>query len=99
MANPTFTNIFGVDQTATTSALTALGVTAPATDARLAAHQIIALLQSSLNTFVGAGLPLPLASYSILKEADNIDIDTQRQIFTFTFDMKIAATTVEDEPA
>ena len=97
MANPTFTNIFGVDQTATTSALTALGVTAPATDARLAAHQIIALLQSSLNTFVGAGLPL--ASYSILKEADNIDIDTQRQIFTFTFDMKIAATTVEDEPA
>jgi hypothetical protein len=97
MTNPTSNNIFGVDSTDVTDALTSLGVTTPATDARLAAHQIVDLLHTKVDAFVAANAPL--TSYSVVKEADNIDIDTQRQIFTFTFDMKIAATTVEDEPA
>lgn len=97
MANPTFVNILGVDSTAAATALTALGVATPANDARLAAHQIVELLQTKHDAFVDASGAL--TSYSVLREADNIDIDTQRQIFTFTFDMKIAATTVENEPA
>lgn len=97
MANPTPTNIFGVDATAMAEALDSLGVTSPATDARLAAHQIVQLLQTKLAAFNAANTPL--RTYSITKEADNIDIDTQQQIFTFTFDLKIAATTFDDEPA
>lgn len=97
MANPTSANIFGVDSTAVTDALTSLGISTPATDARLAAHQIVDLLQSKLDTYNASNTPL--ITYAIVKEADNIDIDTQRQIFTITFDLKIAATTVDDEPA
>jgi len=96
MPNPAFIDLFGLNADSVTDALTALAVTNPATDARLAVHQIIQLLQTKHDAFVDANGSL--TTFSMVREADNIDIDTQRQIFTITFDMKIAATTVENEP-
>lgn len=97
MANPTFDQLFGTNQTPTNEALALLGITPAVTDARLAVQRIVALLEENYAALSAANVNL--STYSILKEAENVDIDTQRQIFTFTFDMKIAATTVEDEPA
>ena len=97
MANPTFDAIFGIESENVGLALTTLGITDSITDARLAAQKLIELLHTNYAVLVDG--TTNLSTYSVLKEADNIDIDTQRQIFTFTFDMKIAATTVEDEPA
>lgn len=97
MANPTHLDIFDADSMEVNSALTQLGFASNPTDARLAAHMIINRLYTAHTDFVAANAPL--STYVITKEADNIDIDTQRQIFTFTFDMAIAATSVENEPA
>lgn len=96
MANPTSEQIFGVNTAAVDTALTALGLTNPTGDARLAAQKIVSRLQENYETLVSG--TANLNTYDVAKEAENIDTDTQRQIYTFTIDMKLTAISVDNEP-
>ncbi|WP_055077260.1 hypothetical protein [Pseudanabaena sp. 'Roaring Creek'] len=95
MSNPTSTQLLNVADTALASALTSLGL--PATsDARLAIREILNALQTQYATNFGA--TAPLVTYTSSKSAQNIDLETQRETYTFTVDMAISLTAPKDEP-
>lgn len=94
MQNPTFEQIIGKNQADSHSALTLLGV-AVNDDARLTFQRLMARLVSQYNALSLSGGKLK--TYSAEVAVENIDIDTQKQTFIITFDMKLSAVYPEPE--
>jgi hypothetical protein len=95
MANPTPQTILGVPEGTVSAILTNLNL-APTTDARLATREILNVLHQNYQT--NFALTAPLQTYTVAKSATNIDLNTQRETYTFTVDLALVATSVIDEP-
>lgn len=95
MANPTSETILGVAEGTVSAILTDLSLPAT-TDARLATREILNALHQNYQT--NFALTAPLQTYTVAKSATNIDLNTQRETYTFTVDMALVATSVLDEP-
>lgn len=96
MTNPTFEQIYGKSTADVTAALTSLGVSdRTLSDARLSVQKILSRLVERNRALLALGVKLK--TYSADVGLENIDINTQRQIFTITIDMAISADLVENE--
>lgn len=95
MANPTYDQLTGIEESAFAAVLAALYL--PSTsDPRLAIQQILSHLVGSYNAVFAEASPL--TTYSASLNRNNIDIDTQRQTFMFTVDMTLVPAGVDNEP-
>lgn len=95
MANPTSEQIFNVDIASVNSVLGILNL--PTTqDARTAAASILDLLAARYKLLVDAGISLN--AYTIVEEFENVDLTTQSQNFTITFERAITVGAVLNEP-
>jgi hypothetical protein len=94
MTIPTSAQVFGVSNVKLGVAFTALDLDVVG-DARTDAHTLINALNSYYQSIPEADRP---SAYKASKSVRNIDIDTQRQTFTFTFDMALVIGGIEGEP-
>lgn len=93
MANPTFLEVFGANETDTKAAIASLGLPVP-TDARGA---LLTLLER-LNTQYQAMLETrELNIYVFNSTRENIDIDSQRRTYTISMDLALVPGPIEDE--
>jgi hypothetical protein len=90
---PTSLQLTGVDDTALASILSTLNLEATP-DPRTAIYRII---ENFAVRYQGLLLVDRPAKMSIIKEAQNVDIDTQVRTFTIRFDLQIQAIAVEVE--
>lgn len=96
MANPNFEQIYGKSVTDVNNGLNNLGVVDEAVlDARLGVQRLLSRLVDRYKALVLLGIKLN--TYSAEVSVDNIDINTQRQVFTITIDMAISADSTENE--
>jgi hypothetical protein len=93
MANPTFLEVFGANETDTKAAIASLGLPVP-TDARGAVLSIMERLKSSYDTMLENR---ELNIYQFESTRENIDIDTQRRTYTITLDLALVPGPIEDE--
>lgn len=96
MPNPTFPQIYGQNFDNVSIALNALNVSDDVVlDARLGVQKLLNLLVEKNKALLLLGIKLN--TYSAEVSVDNIDINTQRQVFTITIDMAISADSAENE--
>jgi len=93
MANPTFLEVFGANETDTKAAIASLGLPVP-TDARGAVLSLMERLKSSYDTMLENR---ELNIYQLESTRENIDIDTQRRSYTITLDLSLVPGPIEDE--
>ena len=94
MANPTSDQIADINDTDLASAVSAFGLPS-VTDARLAIHSIIEHLFDSLKLYADANGELQ--TYKITKTATNVDLNSQKQTYTFDFLLAIETPAMADE--
>jgi hypothetical protein len=93
MANPTYLEVFGANETDTLAAMASLGLPVP-TDARGAVLSLLERLKSSYATMLEVR---ELNIYRLESTRNNIDIDTQRRTFTITLDLALVPGQIENE--
>jgi hypothetical protein len=89
----TYEQLTGISQTPFNSIMNTLGLATTA-DPRTAIYRIIENFAVRYQAIAVADRPERM---SIIKEAQNVDIDTQVRTFTIKFDLHIQAIAVEDE--
>ena len=94
MPNPTFDQIIGKNYADVNSAFSILGL-ASDQDARLSIQRLLTRLVERHKVMVAAGQNP--RTYSVDLSLENIDIDTQRQVFTIIFDMRLDAVVTDNE--
>ena len=94
MQNPTFDQIINKSYADVSSAWSILGL-AHDQDARLSIQRLLMRLVERHKLMIAAGQNP--RTYSVDLSLENIDINTQRQVFTIIFDMRLDAVATDNE--
>lgn len=93
MANPTYLEVFGANETDTKAAIASLGLPVP-TDARGALLTVLERLNTQYQVMLTTR---ELNIYLLDTTRANIDIDTQRRTYNFSLDLALVVGSIEDE--